>query len=58
MDYTSVKEKLLQSWRYNTSAVIKRHKSHLSLSFSRVYKVPSTATFLTAVVKIGNLIVS
>jgi len=28
-----VKEKLLQSWRYKTLAVIKRHKTHLFLSF-------------------------
>jgi len=26
-----VKEKLIQSWRYKTLAVIKRHKNHLSL---------------------------
>jgi len=25
VDYTSVNEKLLQSWRYKTLAVIKRH---------------------------------
>jgi len=35
VDYgTSVKEKLLQSWRYKTLAVIKRHKNPLSLSFT------------------------
>jgi len=27
MDYTAVKEKLLQSWCYKTLAVIKRHKT-------------------------------
>jgi len=27
VDYTSVKEKLLHSWRYKTLAVIKRHKT-------------------------------
>jgi len=32
VDYTSVKEKIIQSWRYKTLAVIKRHKNHLSLS--------------------------
>jgi len=32
VDYTSVKVKLLQSWRYKTVAVIKRHKNRLSLS--------------------------
>jgi len=32
MDYTSVKEKLIQSWRYQTLAVIKHHKNHLSFS--------------------------
>jgi len=26
-----VKEKLIQSWRYKTLAVIKRHENHLSL---------------------------
>jgi len=26
------KKKLIQSWRYKTLAVIKRHKNHLSLS--------------------------
>jgi len=31
VDYTSQKKKLLQSWRYKTLAVIKRHKNHLSL---------------------------
>jgi len=36
VDYTSVKEKFIQSWRYKTLAVIKRHKNHLSfLSFWR-----------------------
>jgi len=30
VDYTSVKKKLIQSWRYKTLAVIKRHKNHLS----------------------------
>jgi len=34
VDYTSVKEKLLQSWRYKTLAVIKRHKNHLSFHLS------------------------
>jgi len=30
----SAKEILIQScWRYNTFAVVKRHKNHLSLSF-------------------------
>jgi len=29
VDFTSVKEKLLQTWRYKTLAVIKRHKNHL-----------------------------
>jgi len=33
VDYTLVKVKLLQSWRYKTLAVIKRHKKHLSLSY-------------------------
>jgi len=33
VDYTSVKEKLIQSWRYKTLAVIKRHKNHLSFFF-------------------------
>jgi len=32
VDYTSAKVKLIQSWRYQTLAVIKRHKKHLSLS--------------------------
>jgi len=30
VDYTSAKVKLIQSWRYNILAVIKRHKNHLS----------------------------
>jgi len=33
MDYTYVKNILIQSWRYKTIAVIKRDKNHLSLSF-------------------------
>jgi len=33
VDYTSVKEKLIQSWRCKTIADIKRHKNHLSLFF-------------------------
>jgi len=32
VDYTSMKEKLLQSWRYKTLAVIKRNKNHLSFN--------------------------
>jgi len=31
VDYTSAKVKLIQTWRYKTLAVIKRHKHHLSL---------------------------
>jgi len=31
VDYTSVKEILLQSLRFKTLAVIKRHENHLSL---------------------------
>jgi len=34
VNFTAVKEKLIQSRRYNTLAVIKRHKNHLSLSNS------------------------
>jgi len=34
MDYTSVKNVLIQFWRYKTLAVIKRHKNHLSLSLT------------------------
>jgi len=34
VDYTLGKEKLLQSWRYKALAIIKRHKTHLSLSFN------------------------
>jgi len=30
---TSAKEKLIQSWRYKTLAVIKCHKNHLSFLF-------------------------
>jgi len=30
VDYTSAKVKLIQSCRYKTLAVIKRHKNHLS----------------------------
>jgi len=33
VDYTSVKVKLIQPWRYKTLAVIKRHKNHLSFYF-------------------------
>jgi len=33
VDYTSAKVKLIQSWRYKTLAIIKRHKKYLSLSF-------------------------
>jgi len=33
VDYTSMKEKLLQSWRYKTSVVIKRHKTHFIFIF-------------------------
>jgi len=32
VNYTLAKEKLIQSWRYKTLAVIKCHKNHLSLS--------------------------
>jgi len=32
VDYTSWKEKLIQSWSCTTLAVIKRRKYHLSLS--------------------------
>jgi len=35
VDYTSAKFKLIQSWRYKTLAVIKRHRNHLTLSLSR-----------------------
>jgi len=35
VDYTSANVKLIQSWRYKTLAVVKRHKIHLSLSFFR-----------------------
>jgi len=35
VDYTSAKVKLIQSWRYKTLAVIKRHKSHLSFYLER-----------------------
>jgi len=38
MDYTSAKEKLIQSWRYMTLAVIERRKNHLSLLVSLLYK--------------------
>jgi len=31
VDYTSVKNTLIQSWSYKTLAVTKRHKNHLSL---------------------------
>jgi len=30
LNYTSVKNILIQSWRYKTLAVIKRHKKHLA----------------------------
>jgi len=30
VDYTSAKVKSIQSWRYKTLAVIKRHQNHLS----------------------------
>jgi len=33
--YTSAKEKLIQSWRYKTLAVAKRHKNHWSWSLER-----------------------
>jgi len=35
VDYTSVKNILIQSWRYKTLAVIMRHKNHLSLSLTK-----------------------
>jgi len=37
VDYMLVKEKLIQSLRYKTLAVIKSHKRHLSLSFIKRY---------------------
>jgi len=37
VDDTSVKEKLIQSWRYKNLAVIKRHKNHLSFIFMLKY---------------------
>jgi len=36
VDYTSVKEKINQFWRYKTLAVIKRHKNLLFLSLIKL----------------------
>jgi len=46
VDCTSVKHILIQSWRYKTLAVIKRHKKHLSLSFAFVLVVKSSTCSL------------
>jgi len=42
VDYTSVKEKLLQSWCYKTLEVIKRHKKHISLCLFAPYNTIDT----------------
>jgi len=40
MDYTSVKDKLIQSWHYKTLTVIKRHKSlSLSICYNHLYHI-------------------
>jgi len=55
--HMSVKEKLIQSWRYKTLTVIKRYKNHLSLSLA-VSIVPVVTYSITNAVEINCSLVT
>jgi len=45
MGYMLANVKLIQSWRYKTLAVIKRHKNHLSFFSNVSYRLIQAASF-------------